>query len=104
MLTIISMLEAFSIIAQTVFLARAITFLFQGEVVQSVLNETVYFGITFAVRHLLVQMSQILVERFAEKNRIATEKTINRGVFHIRSTVCSNCWNRSSGYLIDRGY
>lgn len=60
------MLEAFSIIAQTVFLARAITFYFR-EVVQSVLNETVYFGITFAVRHLLVQMSQILVERFAEK-------------------------------------
>ena len=30
-LTIISILEAFSIIAQTVFLARAITFLFQGS-------------------------------------------------------------------------
>ncbi|PFL55321.1 thiol reductant ABC exporter subunit CydD [Bacillus anthracis] len=66
-LTIISVLEAISIIAQTVFLARAITFLFQGETVQSVLNETVYFGITFAVRHMLVRISQVLVERFAEK-------------------------------------
>ncbi|WP_395761479.1 thiol reductant ABC exporter subunit CydD [Bacillus sp. 3G2] len=66
-LTIISILEAISIIAQTVFLARAITFLFQGETVQSVLNETVYFGIMFAVRHMLVRISQILVERFAEK-------------------------------------
>ena len=65
-LTIISILEAFSIIAQTVFLAQYYV-LFQGEAVQSVLNETVYFGITFAVRHLLVRMSQILVERFAEK-------------------------------------
>ena len=30
-LTIISILEAFSIIAQTIFLARAITFLFHGD-------------------------------------------------------------------------
>ncbi|EJV48080.1 MULTISPECIES: thiol reductant ABC exporter subunit CydD [Bacillus cereus group] len=66
-LTIISILEAFSIIAQTVFLARAITFLFNGETVQSVLNETVYFGVMFAARHMLVRISQILVERFAEK-------------------------------------
>ncbi|MFE7375492.1 thiol reductant ABC exporter subunit CydD [Bacillus cereus] len=66
-LTIISILEAISIIAQTVFLARAITFLFQGETVQSVLNETVYFGSMFVVRHMLVRIAQILVERFAEK-------------------------------------
>ncbi|MDA1759041.1 thiol reductant ABC exporter subunit CydD [Bacillus cereus] len=66
-LTVISILEAISIIAQTVFLARAITFLFQGETVQSVLNETVYFGSMFVVRHMLVRIAQILVERFAEK-------------------------------------
>ncbi|AFQ12845.1 TPA: thiol reductant ABC exporter subunit CydD [Bacillus pacificus] len=80
-LTIISMLEAFSIIAQTVFLARAITFLFQGEAVQSVLNETVYFGITFAVRHLLVRMSQILVERFAEKTGSLLRKQLIEAYF-----------------------
>ncbi|MGH0925789.1 thiol reductant ABC exporter subunit CydD [Bacillus pacificus] len=80
-LTIISMLEAFSIIAQTVFLARAITFLFQGEAVQSVLNETVYFGITFAVRHLLVRISQILVERFAEKTGSLLRKQLIEAYF-----------------------
>ncbi|MGH0859860.1 thiol reductant ABC exporter subunit CydD [Bacillus pacificus] len=80
-LTIISMLEAFSIIAQTVFLARAITFLFQGEAVQSVLNETVYFGITFVVRHLLVRMSQILVERFAEKTGSLLRKQLIEAYF-----------------------
>ncbi|KXI53644.1 MULTISPECIES: thiol reductant ABC exporter subunit CydD [Bacillus cereus group] len=80
-LTIISMLEAFSIIAQTVFLARAITFLFQGEAVQSVLNETVYFGITFAVRHLLVRMSQVLVERFAEKTGSLLRKQLIEAYF-----------------------
>ncbi|MDA1878965.1 thiol reductant ABC exporter subunit CydD [Bacillus cereus group sp. BY10-2LC] len=80
-LTIISILEALSIIAQTVFLARAITFLFQGEAVQSVLNDTVYFGITFAVRHLLVRMSQILVERFAEKTGLLLRKQLIEAYF-----------------------
>ncbi|MBG9584515.1 ATP-binding/permease CydC [Bacillus thuringiensis] len=80
-LTIISILEAFSIIAQTVFLARAITFLFQGEAVQSVLNETVYFGIAFAVRHLLVRISQILVERFAEKTGSLLRKQLIEAYF-----------------------
>ena len=81
MLTLISMLEAFSIIAQTVFLARAITFLFQGETVQSVLNETIYFGITFAVRHMLVRVSQILVERFAEKTASLLRKQLIEAYF-----------------------
>lgn len=80
-LTIISILEAVSIIAQTVFLARAITFLFQGEIVQSVLNETVYFGITFAVRHMLVRILQILVERFAEKTGSLLRKQLIEAYF-----------------------
>ncbi|MGF9768720.1 thiol reductant ABC exporter subunit CydD [Bacillus albus] len=80
-LTIISILEAFSIIAQTVFLARAITFLFQGETVQSVLNETVYFGIAFAFRHMLVRVSQILVERFAEKTGSLLRKQLIEAYF-----------------------
>ncbi|MDJ1477297.1 thiol reductant ABC exporter subunit CydD [Bacillus sp. LS15-K4] len=80
-LTIISILEAVSIIAQTVFLAWAITFLFQGETVQSVLNETVYFGITFAVRHMLVRISQILVERFAEKTGSLLRKQLIEAYF-----------------------
>ncbi|WP_237981354.1 thiol reductant ABC exporter subunit CydD [Bacillus thuringiensis] len=80
-LTIISILEALSIIAQTVFLARAITFLFQGETVQSVLNETIYFGIAFAVRHMLVRVSQILVERFAEKTGSLLRKQLIEAYF-----------------------
>ena len=80
-LTIISILEAFSIIAQTVFLARAITFLFNGETVQSVLNETVYFGVMFAARHMLVRISQILVERFAEKTGSLLRKQLIEAYF-----------------------
>ncbi|QQN85448.1 thiol reductant ABC exporter subunit CydD [Bacillus toyonensis] len=80
-LTIISILEAFSIIAQTVFLARAITFLFNGETVQSVLNETVYFGVMFAARHMLVRISQILVERFVEKTGSLLRKQLIEAYF-----------------------
>ncbi|PGE18282.1 thiol reductant ABC exporter subunit CydD [Bacillus toyonensis] len=80
-LTIISILEAFSIIAQTVFLGRAITFLFNGETVQSVLNETVYFGVMFAARHMLVRISQILVERFAEKTGSLLRKQLIEAYF-----------------------
>ncbi|MCU4767105.1 thiol reductant ABC exporter subunit CydD [Bacillus toyonensis] len=80
-LTIISILEAFSIIAQTVFLARAITFLFNRETVQSVLNETVYFGVMFAARHMLVRISQILVERFAEKTGSLLRKQLIEAYF-----------------------
>ncbi|MBJ7932566.1 thiol reductant ABC exporter subunit CydD [Bacillus cereus group sp. N31] len=80
-LTIISILEVFSIIAQTVFLARAITFLFNGETVQSVLNETVYFGVMFAARHMLVRISQILVERFAEKTGTLLRKQLIEAYF-----------------------
>ncbi|MES5894643.1 MULTISPECIES: thiol reductant ABC exporter subunit CydD [Bacillus cereus group] len=80
-LSLISILEACSIIAQTVFLARAITFLFQGETVQAVLNETVYFGIMFATRQMLVRASQILVERFAEKTGLALRKQLIEAYF-----------------------
>lgn len=80
-LSLISILEACSIIAQTVFLARAITFLFQGETVQAVLNETVYFGIMFARRQMLVRASQILVERFAEKTGLALRKQLIEAYF-----------------------
>ncbi|HHT7235599.1 TPA: thiol reductant ABC exporter subunit CydD [Bacillus cereus] len=80
-LSLISILEACSIIAQTVFLARAITFLFHGETVQAVLNETVYFGITFVARQMLVRTSQILVERFAEKTRFALGKQLIEAYF-----------------------
>ncbi|PGW40962.1 thiol reductant ABC exporter subunit CydD [Bacillus thuringiensis] len=80
-LTIISILEAFSIIAQTIFLARAITFLFHGETVQTILSEIVYFGIAFAARNIVVRTSQILVERFAEKTGALLRKQLIEAYF-----------------------
>lgn len=80
-LTIISILEAFSIIAQTIFLARAITFLFHGETVQTILSEIVYFGIAFVARHIVVRTSQILVERFAEKTGSLLRKQLIEAYF-----------------------
>ncbi|MEW4151442.1 thiol reductant ABC exporter subunit CydD [Bacillus thuringiensis] len=80
-LTIISILEAFSIIAQTIFLARAITFLFHEETVQTILSEIVYFGIAFAARNIVVRTSQILVERFAEKTGSLLRKQLIEAYF-----------------------
>ncbi|WP_410987825.1 thiol reductant ABC exporter subunit CydD [Bacillus cereus] len=80
-LTIISILEAFSIIAQTIFLARAITFLFHGETLQTILSEVVYFGIAFAARNIVVRTSQILVERFAEKTGSLLRKQLIEAYF-----------------------
>ncbi|CCW06027.1 MULTISPECIES: thiol reductant ABC exporter subunit CydD [Bacillus] len=80
-LTIISILEAFSIIGQTIFLARAITFLFHGETVQTILSEVVYFGIAFAARNIVVRTSQILVERFAEKTGSLLRKQLIEAYF-----------------------
>ncbi|HDR4373293.1 thiol reductant ABC exporter subunit CydD [Bacillus thuringiensis serovar nigeriensis] len=80
-LTIISILEAFSIIAQTIFLARAITFLFHGETVQTILSVVVYFGIAFAARNIVVRTSQILVERFAEKTGSLLRKQLIEAYF-----------------------
>ncbi|MEC5303045.1 thiol reductant ABC exporter subunit CydD [Bacillus thuringiensis] len=80
-LMIISILEAFSIIAQTIFLARAITFLFHGETVQTILSEIVYFGIAFAARNIVVRTSQILVERFAEKTGSLLRKQLIEAYF-----------------------
>lgn len=80
-LTIISILEAFSIIAQTIFLARAITFLFHGETVQTILSEIVYFGIAFAARNIVVRTSQILVERFAKKTGSLLRKQLIEAYF-----------------------
>ncbi|PET21140.1 thiol reductant ABC exporter subunit CydD [Bacillus thuringiensis] len=80
-LTIISILEAFSIIAQTIFLARAITLLFHGETVQTILSEIVYFGIAFAARNIVVRTSQILVERFAEKTGSLLRKQLIEAYF-----------------------
>ncbi|HEK9100544.1 TPA: thiol reductant ABC exporter subunit CydD [Bacillus pseudomycoides] len=80
-LSIISILEACSIIVQTVFLARAITFLFQGEQVQGVLNEILFLGISFAVRQILIRISQLLVERFAEKVGLLLRKRLIEAYF-----------------------
>ncbi|EJS67818.1 thiol reductant ABC exporter subunit CydD [Bacillus cereus] len=80
-LTMISILEALSIIVQTIFLARAITFLFHGETVQTVLSEIVYFGISFVARQILVRASQILVERFAEKTGSLLRKQLIEAYF-----------------------
>ncbi|MBY0597979.1 thiol reductant ABC exporter subunit CydD [Bacillus bingmayongensis] len=82
-LSFMSILEACSIIAQAIFLSRSITFLFQGAQVQEVVNEILYFGISFAVRQILVHMSQFFVECFAEKTGLALRKQLIEAYFKL---------------------
>lgn len=67
--------ESISIIAQSLFLARAITFLFQGAALQTVFKDIRYFLIAFLLKHLLSQFQQCAAERFAEQTvKMLSEK------------------------------
>ncbi|MFA8439759.1 thiol reductant ABC exporter subunit CydD [Pueribacillus sp. YX66] len=66
-LTSIILLEAVSIVAQAVFLARAITFLFQGMSFYEVGKEVILFLLAFIVRHALGKREGIVAERFATR-------------------------------------
>lgn len=64
-LAVLILLESFAIILQTIFLARGITFLFQGEAVRAVGKEIGLFFIFFLLRHSLTHIQRMLSERFA---------------------------------------
>src|SRR5690625_2225105 len=63
----LSIIEAVSIIAQAVFISRAITFLFSGSPLIDVLRDLAFFLIAFAVRHLCELWQTATAERFSEK-------------------------------------
>ncbi|MFC0302515.1 thiol reductant ABC exporter subunit CydD [Virgibacillus soli] len=71
-LACLTLLETITTIAQAVFLARAITFLFQGETITAVLSDICYFIIVFVLRHLFSLIKDKWIESFAEK--IGNEK------------------------------
>ncbi|MDM5154493.1 thiol reductant ABC exporter subunit CydD [Bacillus sp. DX1.1] len=82
-LSFISIFEALSIIAQAVFLSRTITFLFQGNPVQTVYKEILFFAIAFFVRRILIHVSQFLVERFSERTGLALRKQLIQAYFKL---------------------
>lgn len=63
----LTLIEAVSIIAQAVFISRAITFLFSGSPLIDVLRDLAFFLISFAVRHLCERRQTVIAEHFSEK-------------------------------------
>ncbi len=80
-LTLLITLEALSIIAQAYFLARAITLLFDGNALTTVLIDVVFFLISFAVRYGLEQVQLYLAEAFAEKTGTNLREELMNGYF-----------------------
>jgi ATP-binding cassette, subfamily C, bacterial CydD len=82
-LSFLILLESFSIVGQAVFLARAITFLFEGKAVQEVFIEIIWFLVIFLARHLLAHIQQLFVERFAERTGKALRGQVVRAYFQL---------------------
>src|SRR5699024_1103061 len=57
--------EAIAIMAQAYYLARAITFLFQGQSLSSVLLDIGLFFVAFVLRYLLIHAEQTVAEKYA---------------------------------------
>lgn len=57
--------EAITIIAQAFYLARAITFLFQGQSLSNVLLDIGLFFAVFVLRYLLIHAEQAVAEKYA---------------------------------------
>lgn len=66
-LIFVSLLEAISIAVQAVFLARSITFLFQGQPIRVVYGDIGLFFLFFLIRHGLSHSGQWIAERFAHR-------------------------------------
>src|SRR5690625_4005079 len=81
-LAVLSILEGFSILAQGIFLARAITFMFNGEPLSVIALDLVYFLIAIVSRQLIVQFEQQLSERFAEKTISQLRKQLVHAYFN----------------------
>lgn len=78
LLSLLISLEAFIIIGQAVFLARAITFLFQGEALASVVQDILLFLMFFVLRHILLHAQQLASEKFAlTTSKMLREKLVN---------------------------
>ncbi|HEY4600236.1 MAG TPA: thiol reductant ABC exporter subunit CydD [Cerasibacillus sp.] len=63
----LSILEAIGTIAQAIFLARAITYLFKGQALTDVMTDFLFFFIAFILKHSISLLQQYVAEKFAER-------------------------------------
>lgn len=66
-LGIIIFFESLAIIAQAIFLARSITFLFEGSFITDITKELVLFLLAFLIRQALAMAHRLIAERFSER-------------------------------------
>ncbi|RKD25843.1 thiol reductant ABC exporter subunit CydD [Ammoniphilus oxalaticus] len=81
LLGFITVIEAVAIIAQAIFLARAITFLFEGVGLSIVINDISFFFGAFLLRHLCSLVQRVIIERFAERLGKMLRKNLIRAYF-----------------------
>ena len=82
-LTLLIVLEAGAILLQAIFLARSVTFLFQGAAVQSIGKDMGLFLLFFLIRHALSHVQQGLAERFAMRTTKALRKELVTSYFKL---------------------
>jgi ATP-binding cassette, subfamily C, bacterial CydD len=83
LLTILIAAEAFAIILQAIFLARSVTFLFEGSTVSAIGQDLLLFMVFFVLRHVLSHVQQLLAERFAVRTTKALREQLTSAYFKL---------------------
>ncbi|MEI3612128.1 thiol reductant ABC exporter subunit CydD [Pseudogracilibacillus sp. SO30301A] len=78
-LTLLILGEAVAVIAQAYYLARAITFLFQGIPIEKVLTDIGFFFIAFVIRYIITHIEIAVADRFAA----TSAKTLRNELMHV---------------------
>lgn len=85
-MTIIALLafgQGVAIIYQAIFLSKAITDMFHGAAWTAVLPFLFYFGIAFAIRHILQWVKDRIAYKFAEKTSLELQNTFINKLFDL---------------------
>lgn len=79
----LTILQSICIILQAVWLAEAITALFNGVPIENVAKSITYFLLAFLARHLLTMMRQKIAYRYAESIGTKTRKQLLETLFQL---------------------
>jgi ATP-binding cassette, subfamily C, bacterial CydD len=82
-LTILIATEAFAIILQAIFLARSVTFLFEGSTVSAIGQDLLLFMVFFVLRYVFSHVQQLLAERFAVRTTKALREQLTSAYFKL---------------------
>lgn len=97
LLAFLIIVEAFTVITQAYFLARAITALFERTPMADVIFVIVLFFIAFAMRHFVIQLQTSIASSFATKTTKNLRNTLFETYFKQSSSLSQK---KGTGYLI----